>query len=135
MARRQVETLYIDPGCPWQNGKEERFNGTVRDECLNLQLFTSPQMWAAQARFADWIAHFSFSEPILPVIGNADARPYQRGQIKQQLVQQITERVRWRESIRYLMEQGETLFEERADSRILRPLIEQIQAERTAMGH
>ncbi|MBC8074941.1 MAG: transposase [Chloroflexales bacterium] len=24
-----------------QNGKEERFNGTVRDECLNLHLFTS----------------------------------------------------------------------------------------------
>jgi malonyl CoA-acyl carrier protein transacylase len=96
--------------------------------------FHSPQMRAAQAQFADWIAHFSFSEPILPVIGNVDARPYQQGQIKQRLVQQITERVRWRESIWYLMEQGETLFEERADSRILRPLIEQIQAERTAMG-
>ena len=36
-----VETLYIDPGKPWQNGKEERFNGTVRDECLNLHVFSS----------------------------------------------------------------------------------------------
>jgi putative transposase len=36
-----VQTLYIDPGKPWQNGKEERFNGTVRDECLNLHVFTS----------------------------------------------------------------------------------------------
>ena len=36
-----VETLYIDPGKPWQNGKEERFNGTVRDECLNLHVFGS----------------------------------------------------------------------------------------------
>jgi putative transposase len=24
LARRQVQTLYIDPGCPWQNGKEIR---------------------------------------------------------------------------------------------------------------
>jgi putative transposase len=46
LAQRRVRTLYIDPGCPWQNGKEERFNGTVRDACLNLQLFRS----AAEAR-------------------------------------------------------------------------------------
>jgi putative transposase len=41
LVQRQIRTLYIDPGCPWQNGKEERFNGSVRDECLNLHLFTS----------------------------------------------------------------------------------------------
>ena len=34
-------SLSIEPGKPWQNGKEERFNGTVRDECLNLHLFAS----------------------------------------------------------------------------------------------
>jgi putative transposase len=33
--------LYIDPGCPWQNGKDERFNGTLRDERLNRELFAS----------------------------------------------------------------------------------------------
>lgn len=36
-----VQTLYIEPGKPWQNGKEERFNGTVRDECLNRYVFGS----------------------------------------------------------------------------------------------
>jgi putative transposase len=41
LARQQVQTLYIDPGCPWQNGYEESFNGTVRDECLNMHLFAS----------------------------------------------------------------------------------------------
>jgi transposase InsO family protein len=41
LEQAQIATLYIDPGCPWQNGKEERFNGTVRDECLNMQLFAS----------------------------------------------------------------------------------------------
>lgn len=41
LARCGVQTLYIEPGKPWQNGKEERFNGTVRDECLNLHLFAS----------------------------------------------------------------------------------------------
>lgn len=41
LAQCGVRTLYIDPGKPWQNGKEERFNGTVRDECLNLHVFMS----------------------------------------------------------------------------------------------
>ncbi len=35
------ETAYIEPGAPWQNGRCESFNGRLRDECLNLELFTS----------------------------------------------------------------------------------------------
>lgn len=41
LAQYGIQTLYIEPGKPWQNGKEERFNGTVRDECLNMHVFTS----------------------------------------------------------------------------------------------
>ena len=41
LGRIGVKTLYIDPGKPWQNGKEERFNGTVRDECPNMHLLHS----------------------------------------------------------------------------------------------
>ena len=37
----RVQTLYIEPGKPWQNGKEERVGGTVRDECLNRFVFGS----------------------------------------------------------------------------------------------
>jgi putative transposase len=36
---RQVQTLYIQPGSPWQNGYGESFNGRLRDECLNLEWF------------------------------------------------------------------------------------------------
>ena len=40
------------PGKPWQNGKEERFNGTVRDECLNLHVFTSlAEAWVRLTTF------------------------------------------------------------------------------------
>jgi putative transposase len=34
-----VQARHIDPGSPWQNGIDERFNGTLRDECLNLETF------------------------------------------------------------------------------------------------
>ena len=36
-----IEARHIDPGSPWQNGCNERFNGTVRNECLNLETFGS----------------------------------------------------------------------------------------------
>ena len=34
-----VECRHIEPGSPWQNGRNERFNGSLRDECLNLETF------------------------------------------------------------------------------------------------
>ena len=36
-----VEARHIDPGSPWQNGLNERFNGSLRDECLNMETFYS----------------------------------------------------------------------------------------------
>ncbi len=41
LAQHQMRTLYIDPGCPWQNGYGESCNGTVRDECLTMHAFHS----------------------------------------------------------------------------------------------
>jgi putative transposase len=41
LAQHQMRTLCIAPGCPWQNGYGERFNGTVRDECLDMHVFHS----------------------------------------------------------------------------------------------
>jgi putative transposase len=34
-----VRTLYIEPGSPWQNGSIESFNGQLRDELLNGEIF------------------------------------------------------------------------------------------------
>ena len=36
-----VKTVYITPGSPWENGFIERFNGTLRDELLNRESFSS----------------------------------------------------------------------------------------------
>ena len=32
---------YIEPGSPWENGFCESFNGKLRDECLNGEIFYS----------------------------------------------------------------------------------------------
>jgi putative transposase len=35
----EVETLFIEPGSPWENGYVESFNGRLRDEYLNGEIF------------------------------------------------------------------------------------------------
>jgi len=39
--QRKVDLDYIEPGKPMQNGHVESFNGKFRDECLNVDWFTS----------------------------------------------------------------------------------------------
>ena len=39
LARLRVQTLYIAPGSPWENGYNESFNGKLRDEFLNGEIF------------------------------------------------------------------------------------------------
>ncbi len=41
LERIGVKTLFIEPGSPWQNAYIESFNGKLRGECLNRELFTS----------------------------------------------------------------------------------------------
>lgn len=36
-----IDTAYIAPGKPWQNGVDESFNGKFRDECLDMEWFRS----------------------------------------------------------------------------------------------
>ena len=40
LADNHIQTIYIEPGSPWQNGFMERFHGRFRDECLNRE-----QLW------------------------------------------------------------------------------------------
>jgi putative transposase len=39
LQEQKVQTLYIEPGSPWQNGKSESMHGKLRDECLDSELF------------------------------------------------------------------------------------------------
>lgn len=39
LKRLGVKTLYIEPGSPWENGYIESFNGKLRDELLNGEIF------------------------------------------------------------------------------------------------
>ena len=36
-----VKTLFIEPGSPWENGYIKSFNGKLRDELLNREIFAA----------------------------------------------------------------------------------------------
>ena len=38
-----ARTLYIEPGSPWENGYVESFNGKLRDELLDREIFYTLQ--------------------------------------------------------------------------------------------
>ncbi len=41
LKEKGTETRFIDPGAPWQNSHVESFNGKLRDELLDRELFTT----------------------------------------------------------------------------------------------
>lgn len=61
LGRLAVKTAYIEPGSPWENGYNESFNGRLRDECLNGELFYS--LKEAQVIIEDWRDHYNHIRP------------------------------------------------------------------------
>jgi putative transposase len=53
--------LYIEPGSPWENGYCESFNGKLRDECLNGEIFYS--LKEAQVIIEKWRTHYNTKRP------------------------------------------------------------------------
>lgn len=56
-----VKTLYIEPGSPWENGYNESFNGKLRDELLNGEIFYS--LKEAQIIIERWREHYNTIRP------------------------------------------------------------------------
>ena len=56
-----VQTLFIEPGCPWENGYVESFNGKLRDELLNGEIFYT--LKEAQTLIERWRIHFNTKRP------------------------------------------------------------------------
>ena len=61
LAQAGVETLYIEPGAPWENGYAESFNSKVRDELLNAEEFTS--LLEARVLAKEWKREYNHVRP------------------------------------------------------------------------
>ena len=56
-----VKLLFIMPGSPWENGYIESFNGKMRGELLNGEIFYT--LLEAQVLIEDWRNHYNHQRP------------------------------------------------------------------------
>ncbi len=61
LKRIGVQTLYIEPGSPWENGYNESFNGKFRDELLNGEIFYT--LKKAQVLIERWRLEYNTFRP------------------------------------------------------------------------
>lgn len=61
LAQVGVQTLYIAPGSPWENGYAESFNSRLRDEFLAMEWFESCNV--ARRRTAAWREDYNHHRP------------------------------------------------------------------------
>ena len=61
LGRLGAKTLFIAPDSPWENGYCESFNGKLRDELLNGELFYS--LKEAQVVIEQWRQHYNTQRP------------------------------------------------------------------------
>ncbi len=56
-----VKTLFIEPGSPWENGYVGSFNGKLRDEFLNMEIFYT--LAEAKVLIEQWRIHYNTVRP------------------------------------------------------------------------
>lgn len=61
MATLEIRPLFITPGSPWENGYVESFNGKMRNELLNGEIFYS--LKEAQIIIEQWRKHYNTVRP------------------------------------------------------------------------
>lgn len=61
LKRNQIDTLFIEPGSPWENGYIESFNGKLRDELLKREVFDT--LFEAQVLIERWRHEYNTVRP------------------------------------------------------------------------
>lgn len=61
LKERQIKTLYIKPGSPWENGHIESFHDKLRDEFLNRELFGT--LAEARVLLESWRVEYNQDRP------------------------------------------------------------------------
>ena len=61
LKRHKIDTLFIEPGSPWENGYIESFNGKLRDELLKREVFDT--LYEAQVLIERWRVEYNTIRP------------------------------------------------------------------------
>ena len=61
LRRHKIDTLFIEPGSPWENGYIESFNGKLRDELLKREVFDT--LYEAKVLIERWRIEYNTIRP------------------------------------------------------------------------
>ena len=89
--------------------------------------FHSPLMEPARAELEEAIQSAPFSTPVCPVYQNVNALPSSDpGEIKKNLVAQLTAPVKWTQTVKHMIADGATSFTEVGPGKVLQGLIKKV---------
>ncbi|MBC8496043.1 MAG: ACP S-malonyltransferase, partial [Chloroflexi bacterium] len=95
----------------------------------------SPLMTHAQEDFNQAVAAAPIAAPKIPVIGNVSAKPLTTPEeIRVDLQAQLTERVRWTETIQFLLDQGIDTFIDVGSGNVLTGLVKRVNRKTTRLS-
>jgi [acyl-carrier-protein] S-malonyltransferase len=116
----------------------EKLRAAGAKRALPLQVggaFHSPLMEPAREELAKAIEATSFRAPICPVYQNVNAKPSSDvGEIKRNLIAQLTSPVRWTQSVQHMVADGATTFIECGPGKVLQGLVKKIAPQAEAMS-
>lgn len=89
--------------------------------------FHSRYMTEAKSEFGSFLNDLPFNELTIPVISNVTARPHNSDNLKTYMADQITNSVRWLDTVLYLLDQCVFEFKELGPGNVLTKLVDSIR--------
>jgi [acyl-carrier-protein] S-malonyltransferase len=142
---RRSDTVMANINCPGQiviSGASEDINKAMElakaagaSRVIPLQVsgaFHSPLMKPTIEPMAAIVRSTPFKDPAIPVVANVTAVPLTKaGAVKDELINQLTNPVKWQRSIEYMVEQDVGTFIEIGPGKVLTGLIRRINKDVT----
>ena len=137
---QQTDTKIANINCPGQlvvSGAQENVTKAVdlakekgASRAIPLQVsgaFHSPLMQPAVDGMSQILPTIAFQDPAIPIIANTTAQPLTTGeQLKEELINQLCNSVRWQQSVEYMIGNGVSSFIEIGPGKVLTGLIRRI---------
>src|SRR5262245_38572601 len=121
-----LQTVISGPARDIRAAEHAFVSAGARYVILNVSgAFHSRYMSSIRSSFERVLHEFVFSPLRIPVIANRTARPYRSGEVREQLAGQITDPVRWVETVRYLCSFPDPQIEEIGPGMTLTNLVRQ----------
>ena len=122
--------IVISGSFPGIDAAVEKLSAMGAKRALKLPVggaFHSPLMEPARAELEEAIQSAPFSAPVCPVYQNVNASPsLDPDQIKSNLVAQLTEPVKWTQTVKQMIADGATSFTEVGPGKVLQGLIKKV---------